>query len=173
MSDGLNRVTILGNLGGDPELKVTQNGNAVLNFVVAVNESYLDKNNTRQEKVEWIRCALWGKRGEALAKILTKGMKVYCEGSFSTQSYEKNGEKRYATQVNVREVILCGSASGNANTAPGTGSRDGGQQRTFAGGGSGGGASRPKPAPADGGFGTDKGYDDFAGDSGGDDEIPF
>jgi single-strand DNA-binding protein len=95
-------------LGADPELKMTQGGQAVLKLRLATTETYLDKNQTRQERTEWHSVTLWGKRGEALAKFLTKGERIFVEGSLRTSSYEKNGEKRYSTEINVRELIMLG-----------------------------------------------------------------
>lgn len=118
MSDGLNRCTFIGNLGADPELRMTQSGQPVLKFRIGCTESYLDKSNTRQEKTEWVSCTVWGKRGEALSRILEKGKQVYVEGSLSTSSYEKNGEKRYSTEINVREVLLFGGRGQGAQSAP-------------------------------------------------------
>ena len=109
---GLNRVQVLGRLGADPELKMTGGGKAVLKLRVAVTESYLDRNNARQEKTEWVPCTLWGKRAESLSKILAKGDNVYIEGGFSTSTSERDGQKRYFTEVNVSEVILCGGKRG-------------------------------------------------------------
>lgn len=106
--EGLNRVFLLGNLGADPELRVTSGGQAVLKLRLATTESYLDRNNTRQEKTEWHSVTLWGKRGEALAKILNKGDRIFVEGGLRTSSYEKDGEKRYRTEVNATNVILNG-----------------------------------------------------------------
>ena len=171
MSDGLNRCEFIGHLGQDPELKVIGNGQAVLNFSMAVTESYLDKNNARQEKTEWVRCAIWGRRAEALAKILVKGMKVYVEGGMQTRKYQKNGEDRYATDINVRNVILCsGGKRDDAGASQSTGAgRGGGGNRSYGGGEErrgppvGGGAHAPPP--------PDPGFDDFA--SGGDSDIPF
>ncbi|HSO31708.1 MAG TPA: single-stranded DNA-binding protein, partial [Labilithrix sp.] len=100
MAEGLNKVMLLGNLGADPELKMTQSGQAVLKLRLATTETYLDKNQTRQERTEWHSVTLWGKRGEALAKFLTKGERIFVEGSLRTSSYEKNGEKRYSTEIN-------------------------------------------------------------------------
>ena len=73
MAEGLNKVMLLGNLGADPELKMTQGGQAVLKLRLATTETYLDKNQTRQERTEWHSVTLWGKRGEALAKFLHEG----------------------------------------------------------------------------------------------------
>src|SRR5207237_8727680 len=73
MADGLNRVMLLGNLGADPELRYTQGGQAVLNMRLATTESYLDKDKVRKERTDWHNVVIWGERGEALSKILTKG----------------------------------------------------------------------------------------------------
>lgn len=162
MADGLNRVMLLGNLGADPELKVTQGGQAVLKLRLATTESYLDRNNSRQERTEWHSVTLWGKRAEALAKFLTKGHRVFVEGGLRTSSYEKDGEKRYRTEVNATNVILCGGKGDGGGAPSSGGSRTGGGSRGSSGGGGGGGSA-----------GTPR-EDDFGGyGGGGDDEIPF
>lgn len=106
MAEGLNRVTLLGNLGQDPETRVTHGGQCVMRLSLATNESFLDRNNVRQERTEWHRCSVWGRRAEALGKILQKGDRLYIEGSLRTSSYEKNGEKRWSTEVQVSKVIF-------------------------------------------------------------------
>jgi single-strand DNA-binding protein len=106
MSEGMNRVTLLGNLGAEPELRYTAAGQAVLHLRLATNESWLDKNRERQERVEWHEVVVWGARGEALAKILSKGSCILVEGGLRTHSYEKDGVKRYRTEVVAREVCL-------------------------------------------------------------------
>jgi single-strand DNA-binding protein len=112
MSDGLNKVMLIGNLGSDPELRSTSGGNAVLNMRLACSETYLDKNRQRQEKTEWVNVVLWGKRAEALSKILIKGSRIFVEGSLRTSTYDdKQGQKRYKTEVNATNVILCGGRS--------------------------------------------------------------
>src|SRR5579862_2480513 len=108
MAEGLNKVMLLGNLGADPELKVTAGGQALLKLRLATTESYLDKSNTRQERTEWHSITVWGKRGEALAKILAKGSSIFIEGGLRTSSYEKDGEKRYRTDIVANNVILAG-----------------------------------------------------------------
>ena len=108
MSDGLNKVMLFGNLGADPELRITGSGQAILKLRIATAESYLDKSNTRQERTEWHSVTVWGKRGEALGKILHKGDRIFIEGGLRTSSYEKNGEKRYRTEVVASNVILGG-----------------------------------------------------------------
>lgn len=166
MAEGLNRVMLLGNLGADPELKVTQGGQAVLKLRLATTENYLDRNNTRQERTEWHSVTVWGKRGEALAKFLTKGERVFVEGSLRTSSYEKDGEKRYRTEIVANNIILGGRGRG--------GGADAGE------GGGGGGFERRAPAPsrereARPQASAPPPADDFGdyGGGGGDDDIPF
>jgi len=144
MADGLNKCMLLGNLGADPELKVTPGGQAVLKLRLATTESYLDKSQTRQERSEWHRITIWGKRGEGLAKILSKGDRIFVEGRIQTSTYEKDGEKRYSTEIVANNVILCG---GRKRDAGGDSQRDSVPPTA---------PSDPTPAPA-----------------GGDDEIPF
>lgn len=112
MSEGYNRVLLFGNLGADPELKMTSGGQSVLKLRMATTERYCDKNNQWQEKTEWHSVTVWGKRGEALHKILQKGSTIFVEGSLHTSSYEKDGEKRYRTEVTAKNVILGGRGQG-------------------------------------------------------------
>jgi single-strand DNA-binding protein len=113
MSEGLNRVFLIGHLGADPELRFTQGGQAVLNIRIATSETYLDKDKVRRERTEWHTLTVWGNRGEALAKILKKGARIHVEGSLRTSSYDdRDGNKRYKTEVNVTNVILLGDGRG-------------------------------------------------------------
>ena len=177
MAEGLNKVMLLGNLGADPELKVTQGGQSVLKLRLATTESYLDKNNARQERTEWHSVSVWGRRGEALAKFLTKGSSVFIEGSLRTSSYEKDGEKRYRTDIVANNIILPSRGKGDAprddsgfSGGGGGGYGGGGGAPPSGGGGAGGGGprpgtgSRPGPSPQ-----KAPEYDDVPGD----DDIPF
>jgi single-strand DNA-binding protein len=114
MAEGLNRVMLLGNLGADPELKVTQGGQAVLKLRLATTETYLDKSNQKQERTEWHRVTVWGRRGEALGKFLKKGDLVFIEGRIQTSSYERNGEKRYSTDIIAVNVVLPSTGRGRS-----------------------------------------------------------
>ena len=114
MSDGINRVFLLGKLGAEPELRTTQGGLSVLNLRLATNESWLDKNKQPQERVEWHDVVIWGNRAEALAKLLSKGDGLMIEGGLRTSSYEKDGVKRFKTEVHAREVCFAGKARGAA-----------------------------------------------------------
>lgn len=112
MSEGYNRVLLLGNLGADPELKMTQGGTSVLKLRMATTERYQDKSGVWQDRTDWHSVVVWGKRGESLHKILSKGSTIFVEGSLRTSSYEKDGEKRYRTEVIAKSVILGGRGQG-------------------------------------------------------------
>jgi single-strand DNA-binding protein len=163
MADGLNRVMLFGNLGADPELRVTPGGQSVLKLRLATTESYVDKSGTRQERTDWHRITVWGKRGEALSKFLAKGSSIFVEGRLQTSSYEKNGEKRYTTDIVANNIILAGRGRGGGAEQGEGGGRG---ERSYGGGG-----RTPAPAPA----AADEPQDAFAGGGGfeGDDEIPF
>lgn len=157
MAEGLNRVMLLGNLGADPELRMTPSGQAVLKLRLATSESYLDRNRVRQERTEWHSIVVWGKRAEALNKILSKGSRIFIEGGLRTSSYDdKEGHKRYRTEIVANNIVLAGGARGG-----GGGPRAGGGDDYGAPG------EPEAAAPAGGG-----GYDD-ADYGGGDDDIPF
>lgn len=116
MSEGLNRVMLLGNLGADPELRFTQGGSAVLNIRLATTEVYIDKSRERQERTEWHSVVVWGKRAEGLAKVLGKGSTIHVEGSLRNSSYEdRDGNKRYKTEIVASKVILCGGGPARAH----------------------------------------------------------
>jgi single-strand DNA-binding protein len=130
MAEGLNRVMLLGNLGADPELRMTSGGQAVLKLRLATSETYLDKNRQRQERTEWHNVVIWGKRAEALAKILTKGSRIFVEGGLRTSSYDdRDGNKRYRTEVVSSNILLQGSGGGGGRAggaAGGGGYKDAG-----------------------------------------------
>ncbi len=165
MSEGLNRCMLLGNLGADPELRFTNGGQAVLNLRMATTETYLDRDKVRKERTDWHNVVVWGKRGEALAKFLTKGSSIFVEGRLNTSSYEdKEGIKRYKTEVVANNILLTGGKrGGDAERAPRT---DAAPARAPTGGYGGGGAIAPT---ADDGF--DGGYG--GGGGGSDDDLPF
>ena len=116
MAEGLNRVFLLGNLGADPELRVTNSGQAVLKMRLATSETYLDKNRVRQERTEWHNVVVWGKRAEALGKFLTKGSRIFVEGGLRTSSYDdREGNKRYKTEIVASNIILSGGGGGGGD----------------------------------------------------------
>jgi single-strand DNA-binding protein len=184
MADGLNRVMLLGNLGADPELRSTNGGDSVLRLRLATSEKYLDRNKAWQERTEWHSVTVWGKRAEALHRILSKGSNLFVEGSLRTSSYDdKDGVKRYKTEIMAKEIILTGGRGAGGGGAGGGaggggGGRDdfgGGSRGGGGGGGYGGGRGGGAPPAGGGGGGHDGPPDDFGGGGfgGGDDDIPF
>jgi single-strand DNA-binding protein len=171
MADGLNRVTLYGNLGVDPELKMTSGGQAVLKMRLATTESYLDRNKVRQERTEWHSVVLWGKRAEALSRFLAKGSKLLIEGSLRTSSYDdRDGNKRYKTEIVANNVILGGRGGGGGGAGGGGGGAGGG------GGGGGRDSGPPDDSYDDQGasYGGGGGGGAVGGGGGGDDDdIPF
>lgn len=102
MSRSLNRVTLIGNLGRDPELKYTPNGVAVAEMSIATTERVKD-----EDKTEWHNLVFWDKLAEVAGKYLAKGSKVYVAGRLQTRSWDgKDGAKKYKTEVVVRELIM-------------------------------------------------------------------
>lgn len=112
MAAGLNRVQLIGTLGADPELRSTQSGLSVLNLRMATNERFKDRDGEWKERTDWHSCCMFGKRAEALNSVLAKGSSIFVEGSLRTSSYEKNGEKRYRTEIVIQDVILLGGRNG-------------------------------------------------------------
>lgn len=110
---GVNRVTLVGYLGVDPELKYTQGGQAVCKMSLATSESWKDKDGQKQERTEWHRLEVWGKTAEVCAKYLAKGRQVYIEGRLQTDKYDdKNGITRWSTKVVVNDVQFLGGGEG-------------------------------------------------------------
>ena len=96
----VNKVVLVGHLGGDPETRFTPSGAAVANFNIATNESWKDANGELQDKTEWHRCVMFGKTAELTGELLKKGQLVYMEGKLQTRNWEdKDGIKRYTTEV--------------------------------------------------------------------------
>lgn len=173
MAEGLNRVMLLGNLGADPELRMTSGGQAVLKLRVATAETYLDKNRNRQERTEWHSVVVWGKRAEALGKILSKGSRIFIEGALRTSSYDdRDGQKRYKTEIVANNIILSGRGGGGGGR---DGYEGGGGGREYGGGGGReqGGGGREQG----GGFEADQDFESRDGGGFGappdDDDIPF
>lgn len=110
MSDGMNKVILLGNLGAEPELRYTSGGTAVMHFRMATNESYLDRNRELTERTEWHSIVMFGARAEGLSRVLSKGTCLLVEGSLRTSTYEKDGTKRYRTEIHARDVCFANGA---------------------------------------------------------------
>jgi single-strand DNA-binding protein len=106
MAKGLNKVMLIGRLGKDPELKYTEKGTAYCNFSIATDESYKDENGNKVERTEWHNIVTWRKLAEICQQYLKKGSKIYCEGKLQTDSYEKDGVKRYSTKIVMTDMTM-------------------------------------------------------------------
>jgi single-strand DNA-binding protein len=164
VSRSLNKVTLIGNLGNDPEVRSTT-GNRVATFSLATSRTWNDASGSKQEKTEWHRCVVWNTKSSQLAdiveKYVKKGDKLYVEGRIEYRQWQdKEGQTRYSTEINVRELLMLSGRSGGDE-----------------GGGGSYASSRPKPAAkaattAAGGASED--FEDFPGaleDE--DDDLPF
>ena len=115
----VNKVILVGNLGRDAELRYTPGGAAVATLNMATTEVWTDKGGQRQEKTEWHRVVFWGKVAESLTEYLTKGKQVYVEGRLETRQWnDKDGNKRYTTEIKANEIILLGGKGGSSEGAP-------------------------------------------------------
>ena len=108
MSNGMNRVTLFGRLGNDPDFRVTQGGMSLLRLRVATNESYYDKEHKLVERTDWHDVVLFGNRAEGLSRILTKGEPIFVYGSIRYSTYEKDGVTRTKAEVHARDIGLAG-----------------------------------------------------------------
>ena len=151
MSRGINKVILIGNLGGDPEAKFMPSGGAVTNITVATSESWKDKTSGEQkEQTEWHKVVFFNRLAEIAGEYLSKGSKVYIEGSLRNRSWEQDGQKKYMTEIVASEMQMLDSRGGA-----------GGDSQEYSQAAP---AQKPaqKPAPQQA-----QGYDDF------DDDIPF
>lgn len=165
MARSLNKVTLIGNLGADPEVRSTTNGGRVATLSVATGRQWTDAKGEKQEKTQWHRVVLWNNKGSSLAdvaeKFCKKGDKIYIEGEIEYRSWQdKDGQTKYTTEINARELILLsgkGEGGSGGSFAPA-----GGPARAAAGASAG---AKPK---------KDESFDDFPGAiDGEDDDLPF
>ena len=145
MARGINKVILVGNVGGDPETRYMPSGSAVTNITIATNETWKDKQTgEKKERTEWHRVALFNRLAEVAAEYLRKGSQVYIEGKLRTRKWQgKDGQDRYTTEIIASEMQMLGSRGGSSGG-------------NFGDDNQGGGNAPPQPGP-----------DDF------DDDIPF
>ena len=167
MSRSLNKVTLIGNLGADPEIRSTTGGNRVATFGLATSRSWNSPSGDRQEKTEWHRCVVWNSKGSQLAdiveKYVKKGDKLYVEGRIEYRQWQdKDGQTRYSTEINVRELIMLGGGRGGGG---GDHDADGGHTMNRS-------RAPERAKSAAGGSGDD--FEDFPGAlNDEDDDLPF
>ena len=121
MARGVNKVTLIGNLGNDPELRSTQSGRAVANITLAPSESWRDKETQEtKERVEWHRVIFFGRLAEVVNEYLRKGSQVYVEGRIQTRKWQdKDGNDRYTTEIVANEMQMLGSRGTNSDSSAG------------------------------------------------------
>src|SRR5262250_1632842 len=135
----VNKVILVGNLGTDPELTYTPSSRPLCNLRIATTDVFKDKSGQKQERTEWHRVTVWGDTAENCSKYLSKGRSVYVEGRLQTRSYDKEGQKHYATDIVADRVVFLGGGGG------------GGEGRGKSGGYGGRGDSGPTDEPSEGG----------------------
>jgi len=163
VSRSLNKVTLIGNLGNDPEVRSTTGGSRVATFSLATSRSWNDAAGAKQEKTEWHRCVVWNTKSSQLADIVEryvkKGDKLYVEGRIEYRQWQdKEGQTRYSTEINVRELIMLSPRGGGGDF-----DADSGARRTPA-------TSKSK-APAGGGADDFEDFPNALNDA--DDDLPF
>jgi single-strand DNA-binding protein len=119
MARGINKAIIVGNLGGDPEVRTTGNGTSIATFTVATSESWTDKQSgEKQERTEWHRIKAFGRLAEICGEYLKKGRQVYIEGQIRTDKYtDKQGVEKYSTDIIANEMQMLGGNEGGSRPA--------------------------------------------------------
>ncbi len=117
MSRSLNKASLIGNLGNDPEIRTVTGGNKVATFSLATSRSWNSASGEKQEKTEWHRCVVWNTKGTGLADVVEKyckkGDKLYVEGRIEYRQWQdKENQTRYTTEINVRDLLMLGSGGG-------------------------------------------------------------
>ena len=117
MSSGVNKVILIGNLGQDPEVRVTGGGTAVANLRIACNDRFKNKSGEWEDRTEWVTVVAFGKTAENCREFLQKGRQIYVEGRLQTRNWEdKEGNKRYTTEVVANQVLFLGGKGSSAGT---------------------------------------------------------
>lgn len=118
MAKGMNKAIIEGNLVRDPELKKANNGKSFINFTLAVSDDYKNQKGELVKQTDFVNCTAWGTTAEVIAKYTAKGKPLLIEGKIKTRTYDKNGEKKYSTEVSVSELYLLSYHKDKPETQP-------------------------------------------------------
>ena len=120
----MKKISIIGNVTKDAEIRAFEGGRSVINFDVAVNERFKDKNGQKQERTTYIRCAMW-REVTTIAQYITKGTKIYVEGAPDADAYvNKEGKAVGNLKINVREIEFLGSATKKTESGGGSPAED-------------------------------------------------
>lgn len=103
---GINKATLVGNLGKDPELRYLDSGTAVATFTLATTERFRSRDGQTTEKTEWHNVVMWRQMAETFSKYLRKGSTVYLEGRIITRSWDQDGVTRYRTEIEAKEMVM-------------------------------------------------------------------
>ncbi len=127
MARSLNKVMIIGRIQpNDPELRYTQNGQAVCTFKVVTDEGYRDKDGNTVERSEWHRIVYWGKAGELIAQYMKKGRRIYVEGRMQTRQWEQDGQTKYTTEIVGQDFLFLDGGDRDDNVGGSSANHSGG-----------------------------------------------
>jgi len=116
---GVNKAILVGNLGGDPQIRYTPSGTAVANFNIATTERFTDKSGEKQTRTEWHRIVAWARLAEICNEYLKKGKQVYIEGRIQTRDWEdKEGNKRSTVEIIATNMVMLGRAGDSSDVSP-------------------------------------------------------
>jgi single-strand DNA-binding protein len=170
VSRSLNKASLIGNLGNDPEIRTTTGGSKVATFSLATSRSWTSASGEKQEKTEWHRCVVWNTKGSGLADVVEKyckkGDKLYVEGRIEYRQWQdKENQTRYTTEINVRELLMLGSGPGGGRGGDFDSASDSSRSRAPA---------RSASRSGQGGGSNDTNFEDFpAALEDPDDDLPF
>lgn len=170
MSRSLNKASLIGNLGNDPEIRTTTGGSKVATFSLATSRSWTSASGEKQEKTEWHRCVVWNTKGSGLADVVEKyckkGDKLYVEGRIEYRQWQdKENQTRYTTEINVRELLMLGGGQGGGRGSDFDSDSEGSRSRAPA---------RSASRGVQGGGAAETNFEDFPSAlEGQDDDLPF
>lgn len=123
----VNKAILVGNLGRDAEMRFTAGGTPVATVSLATTEKFTDRDGQKREDTQWHRIVIWGKTAESLHEYLTKGKQIYVEGRLQTRQWDdKDGNKRYTTEIRGDKVVLLGGGGGGRGQSMDRGGDSGG-----------------------------------------------
>lgn len=118
MARSLNKVLLIGRLGGDPEMRYTSSGMPVTTFSLATNRQWTDREGNAQEETDWHNVVAWDRLAQICNEHLAKGRLIYLEGRLRTRTYEANGQKQYRTEIVASDMVMLDSAGGTHQSSP-------------------------------------------------------